>query len=120
MKRYFRDPKAWAVGGVAAIITSYLVGGSLAALGMAAGLAGTAFNMVALWLIIRLLGNAMADKPQAKFGAFTTVVMFLIKLPVLVLLGFAMQRLGAVALNHFLIGLGLVYFALVGWSQSQD
>lgn len=120
MKRAFRSPWFWLVGSVIAISISYAVAGSLGAIGMACGLVGTAFNMFALWLIVRLLGNTMADKPQARFGAFATVVMFLIKLPVLFLLGFAMRSLGAIALDHFLIGLGLVYFALVGWSQSQD
>lgn len=120
MKRLFRDPKAWLFASVIAVAISYAVGGQLAAVGMACGILGTAFNMFALWLIIRLLGGTMADRPLPRFGAFVTVVMFLIKLPVLILLGFAMQRLGSEALNHFLIGLGLVYFALVGWSQSQD
>lgn len=120
MKRAIKDPILWVICSLLAVAASYGIGGSMGAIGMAAGILGTAFNMFALWLIIRLLGNAMADKPQARFGAFMTVVMFLIKLPVLILLGFAMRNLGPTALNHFLIGLGLVYFALVGWSQSQD
>ncbi len=120
MKRYFRDPKAWLVASLVAVGISYAGAGQVAAIGMAAGIAGTGFNMLALWLIIRLLGRNMADRPLPRLGAFVTVVVFLMKLPVLLLLGFAVQRLGQVALNHFLIGLGLVYFALVGWSQSED
>lgn len=120
MKQLLRSPAAWSIVALASVGISYTVAGNLGAIGMACGIVGTAFNLFALWLIVRLLGNTMADKPLPKFGAFATVVMFLIKLPVLFLLGFAMRSLGVVALNHFLIGLGLVYFALVGWSQSQD
>jgi heme/copper-type cytochrome/quinol oxidase subunit 1 len=120
VKKLWRSPAAWGIASLIAVGISYAVAGNLGAIGMACGILGTAFNMFALWLIVRLLGGTMADRPLPKFGAFATVVMFLIKLPVLILLGFAMQRLGEVALTHFLIGLGLVYFALVGWSQSQD
>ncbi len=102
------------------MLLSFVFAGSTGLIGMAVGLAGTTFNTWALWGAIRLLGKAHGRKDPGRFGAFFIVLAFLVKLPVIVLLGMMMQRLGGAAPSCFLVGLLLVYSALIGWAMAQS
>lgn len=104
---------------IAATVAAFALGGWQGGVGMAVGIVGTSFNLWALWRVCALLGAVAEDQPQPKFGSVVTVFVFLLKLPVLIGLGLAMQRVGGPAMTCFLIGLGMVYFALVGWALAR-
>lgn len=91
----------------------------MAIAGMALGLAGTAFCVIALWGMIKMLGRTYEDVKQARFATGLLVLAFFAKLPVYMALGMLAQRLGGPAPTCFLLGLALVYCALVGWGLSQ-
>jgi hypothetical protein len=103
--------------GIAIILATAAIGGLWAGAGMTLGLAGTAFNCWALWRVVSLLGAVGNDQPPPRLGAVLTVFVFLLKLPLLIALGLFAQTLPYPAMPCFLGGIGLVYFALVGWAQ---
>lgn len=111
-----RDWRALSFAGLLALGVAYLISGMLGLAGMALGLFGTAFSVIALWGVVRMCGNAAPAGAAPRLGAFVTVLAFLVKLPVFILLGMLAQHLGGAAVPCFLLGLGLVYFALVGWA----
>lgn len=119
MKAFFRSPRALLTAAVLSCVASFLVGGRLALVGMATGLAGTILNIYGLHRLTTLFASSMREEKAARSGAFLTVFLFLLKVPVFVLLAFAMYKVGNPAPQGFLAGMALVYFALVGWSQSQ-
>lgn len=98
---------------------AYFFSGPSGLAGMSLGLFGTAFNMWALGRVVSLLGSAGTEDAPAKLGATLTVLAFLVKLPLLIGLGFFAQQIGGGAMPCFLAGLGLVYFATVGWAQAK-
>ncbi len=106
--------------GVVALGIAYLISGILGLAGMALGLFGTAFSVVALWGVVRMCGRAAPEGAAPRLGAFVTVLAFLVKLPVFIVLGMLAQRLGGAAVPCFLLGLGLVYFGLVGWALASS
>jgi len=120
-KQFFTD---WRIGltvGLIATLICYFVAGPKGATGMALGIFGTSFSMLALLGIIRLAEKVAAHPGadvQPSFGSSLAVLAFLVKLPVVVGLGMYAQSLGTVPMNCFLWGLGLVYFAMVGWAQA--
>ena len=94
--------------------------GSLAGqAGYALGLLGTGFSVAALWGVVKLVGrSATPDAPPSR-GTAVVVLAFLVKLPLFVGAGVLAHRLGGRAPTCFLVGLGLVYFALVAWALAQ-
>jgi len=84
--------------------------------GMGIGLGATWFNSWALWAIVGVLGNAARQSQSTKGGTALIVTAFLLKLPILVGLGLLMRMIGGPALPCFVAGLGMVYFALIGWA----
>ncbi|MBX3117552.1 MAG: hypothetical protein KF784_00685 [Fimbriimonadaceae bacterium] len=102
-----------------AIGGSWVFAGWQGGVGMGAGIVGTSFNLWALWRICIYIGEIAADNPQPRVATFVTIFVFLLKLPILIGLGLAMQRVGGPAMPCFLIGLGMVYFALVGWALAR-
>jgi hypothetical protein len=105
-----------------AIILSGALGGSLGAAGIALGMAATAASLGGWWPAIRMLGSVatVEGAGQSKIGGKYVVLIFLVKLPIFVGLGFLALKLGGAAPPCFLIGLGLVYFWLIGWSLNQE
>lgn len=105
-------------------ITGASFWGPMAALGAFFGITGTTFNLLGIWLMIRLIASAaMAneksdDEKESMTGAAIAVFIFLIKLPVMVGLMMLVQRIGGFADDAFLAGLGLVYCWLIGWAES--
>lgn len=119
MKKLFRSPVFFGCLAGLALVLSYAFGGGKGLLGMASGLVGTTVNLAALWMVIRLLGGVIGDDPPPRLGATLTVFVFMLKLPILIGLGFAMNQVGKPAPQAFLLGLALVYSALVGWTQAR-
>ena len=84
--------------------------------GMAAGIGGSFINLYALWAIIRLSSALFADEMKSQTGAIFIVLAFFAKIPLFLGLWLLCGKLGAPSQTYFLIGLGLVYSASVGWS----
>lgn len=103
---------------VALIVASSLKG-PIGAEGMALGLAISAFNLCALWGVIRLMGRASESNPRPTFGTVLVVLAFFVKLPVFVLGLTYARSLGEGALTCFLLGVALVYSALILWALAR-
>lgn len=93
-----------------------VLGGGTALAGYLLGVGATAFNLIALWLVIRLLGAPPEEGPKRVLSTGWVVVAFFAKLPLFVLLGQQAHRLGGAAPGCFLAGIALVYSLLVGWA----
>ena len=98
-----------------ATILAFAFKGRIGAEGMALGIVGSLINLGALWGIIRLIGSVVTDNATGKLGAFLTVLAFLMKMPIFVGMAFAARALGPSATSCFLLGIALVYFAMIGW-----
>jgi hypothetical protein len=85
-------------------------------IGMAVGLCGTSFNLWAWWACIGLLSQVPEKHRFAKLASAFVVVAFFAKIPLLVALWLFAKHVGDPAPGFFLLGLGLVYSTLVGWS----
>jgi len=107
---------------VLAIGLAAMVGGPLAAVGILLGVVATAVSLAGWWPAIRLLGEVatVEGANHGKIGRTYVVLVFLVKLPIFVGLGFLALKLGGAAPPCFLIGLGLVYFWLIGWSLTRE
>jgi len=100
---------------VAAIALSVTFGGVRGVEGILLGLSGSAFNLWALWAVIRLCGKLITTQKPERRGTFIVVLAFFVKLPLFILVGTLSYRLGGPAPACFLVGVALVYSALVGW-----
>lgn len=96
----------------------WLISGPTALLGYGIGVAGTSFNLGALWGVIRLGSKAWNTEKAPRIGAALVLIGFFVKLPILVALIWWVQKIGSPAPGGFLAGLGLVYSAMVGWAQA--
>lgn len=104
--------------GVAALATVLAASlrGAPGAAGMALGTLSSAFGLLALWRVVRLLGDSCGDRKTPPKEALIAVAALLLKFPVL-FGGFAMAKaIGAAAPTCFILGLGLVYSALIVWA----
>jgi hypothetical protein len=84
--------------------------------GVVLGLFATGFNILALAGVVWLLGKAHKSGQPPRLGASFAVLAFLIKLPLFVAFGVLANRMGGAAPTCFLLGLGMVYCALIGWA----
>lgn len=114
-----RAPAAFWIGGVIALPLSegaaFGFGGLKGLEGLTLGAVGSLFNLGALWAIIRLV-SAFVSAPKAEIrGTFVIVLAFLVKLPLFIGMGVLANRIGGPAMGCFLVGVALVYSALVGW-----
>jgi hypothetical protein len=98
----------------------YAFGGPRAAAGLACGIGGSAFNLSALWWMIGLGSKANATEKGQRLGAGLIVLGFFAKLPVFIALGFLSQRIGPPAFSCFLVAIGLVYSAVIGWALASS
>ena len=85
------------------------LGGTSGVIGMSLGLFGTAFNVAALWGVIRLAARSVARQPTSRTGGCLLVLGLFVKLPLLIGMGLFAMKLGGNAPTCFLSGLGLVY-----------
>lgn len=101
--------------GLLALAIAPFTGGLLGFYGMLAGLLATTFSLLALWWVIGIVARPMSAPEQPWWRTVFIVFCFLLKVPILGGAIVLVQRLGDPAPGHFLCGLALVYFALVGW-----
>lgn len=101
--------------GAIAVIVSASLGGVRGFEGISLGLAGSAFNLWALWAIIGLCGRMAGSPRSTRRGTIAILIAFFIKLPVFIALGILAHAIGGIAPTCFLVGIALVYSALVGW-----
>lgn len=116
----FHNVGFYSVVAVVAMTAAYFVSGPNGLAGMSLGIFATLFNLWALSKIIGLVGNAAPKGQPERLGAIWTVLAFFVKLPLFVALGIVSQRIGGGAPGCFLVGLGLVYSALVGWALTRE
>ncbi|HRI43006.1 MAG TPA: hypothetical protein PLL78_09425 [Fimbriimonadaceae bacterium] len=119
-RRLARDWRAHIGLGLLACVVTFAAAGEIGLAGMALGLVGTGFSIVALWWVVRLTGGLAPLGAAPRFGASLAILAFLAKLPIFIALGLVAQRLGGPAPGCFLLGLGLVYLALVGWALASS
>jgi hypothetical protein len=113
----------WPLIGVSAaalVVCAFAFGGPTALQGALLGLAATGFSIGALWWIIRLSSSGQAGPKRTPVGTTLVVLAFFVKLPLFIALGALAHRIGGHAPACFLMGLALVYFALVGWALAQS
>ena len=114
-----QSPKTAVVLAALALAASALIGKIEGLIGMAIGLAGAAVGVAGLILATKLAGAAATAGAKPGFGVVTTLVVFLIKLPLLYALWTLSQSLGGSAPGCFLAGVLLVYSGLVAWAVSR-
>lgn len=114
------NPVAYVLVGVVALVAAFALGGSKAAAGMGLGLGSAAFNLIALWFLISLLGANSSKADASKTGTTLILIAFMLKVPVYVLVGVAANRIGNPAPGCFIGGVGLVYSCLVGWALAKS
>lgn len=97
-----------------------LTGASQGLSGYALGVFGTGFSLLTLWGITRILAHSNTPDTPPLRGAALIVVAFIVKVPVFAGATMLAYRIGGTATTCFLVGLGLVYFALVAWALAQS
>lgn len=116
--RLFHDWRAGVAVAIFLLLFAYVLQGSLAVQGLGLGLGATTFGIVMLWLAVKQTGRLAEREAKPYRGGVVVGLGFLIKLPLFVGCGMLAQGLGGPAPTWFLIGLGVVYSALVGWAQT--
>lgn len=114
--------QSWQVGlavAVAFLVISFTVQGDRALLGASLGLFATTFSVIFLWLAVQMTGRLAGDNAKPYRGGVVVGLGFLIKLPLFVACGMFAQQVGGHAPTWFLLGLGVVYSALVGWAVTR-
>ncbi len=109
--------------GSAAICIAFLFGRP-SGIGISLGILAASFNLWAMWLMIGAFGRMMNEKMEddsveakrARIASALIVLAFFSKLPIFLALSMLTRHLGDGALTCFLVGIGLVYSALVGWA----
>lgn len=117
--KVFQSPIAGIVTAVLLMLIALVTGGPLALAGAALGIGATAFSVLFLWLAVRQVGLIAQTDAKPSRGGVIVGLGFLIKLPLFVGAGMVAQWLGGPAPAWFLAGLGVVYFALVGWGMTR-
>jgi hypothetical protein len=107
-------------------LLGWIADGWQGAVGAALGAAGVGFSVVASWLGIRMVGRLLGpDGPSSGrplpgwMAAAWPVTVVLLKLPVVAAAMLGARRIGPPAPFWFLLGLALVYSALVWWALSK-
>ena len=109
----------------AGLVPSLIFGGPKGLGGMAAGILAGGLSLYAWWSAIQLLGRVAAEsaeqesqKGSNRFGTAYVIILFLVKAPIFVGLGYLAHRVGGATMPCFIAGIGLVYFSLIGWGAS--
>lgn len=117
--------RAFLIGAVLAIGGAFFLG-QKQGIGMALGIAGASFNLWAMWLMTGALGSLMKEPLDEEFqikkiriASVLIVLAFFSKLPIFLALSMFTRHLGGPALNAFLLGLGLVYLAMIIWALTR-
>lgn len=121
LKQLFQSKAAFVVAATAGLAACAATGGPNAMIGFGLGVFGAGFNILAMRWVVGLAADYAASpnaSPKPTKMTMLIVMAFFVKLPVFVGLGLYSKTLGNVALPCFLWGIGLVYFALVGWATA--
>jgi len=106
---------SFAIGAVIALALSYVFGGTAGLYGMVLGLGSTGFNFIAFRMALWVVGRTVKETRQVDSAGIFGVMALFVKLPVWCVCAVIAQKAGGMVLNGFLIGLGLVYLAAIGW-----
>lgn len=117
--KMLRSPPALLFASVVCVAAAVGLSGLEAGLGMAAGLSGSAANLWGLHLVAGMLLPNPDGAADPRSRVLISAFVFLVKLPILLGLGFLMLGVGAKAYWAFLTGLLLVYCWLVGWALAR-
>jgi hypothetical protein len=116
--------KAFYIGcGIAAVLVfvlAYVFGGQKGLFGMFLGLGSTAFNIVSFRFALWVVGRTVKETKKTDSASIFGVMALFVKLPVWCLCAMIAQKAGGVVLNCFLLGLGLVYCAAIGWALAKN
>jgi len=98
-----------------------IIGGAIgkgqALLGILLGVGLSAFNLLAL---CRLSNSLLMYKPEPKEGVQRTVLVSILKFPIFVAFIFFGTRLSGAGIGCFILSIGLVYFAFIGFRSFSD
>lgn len=114
-----QSPRTAVVLAALALAGAAIIGNIGGLYGMTMGLAGAAVGVAGLILATKLAGAAASAGAKPGLGVFATLLVFLIKLPLLYVLWSLAQSLGGSAPGCFLAGVLLVYSGLVAWAVSR-
>jgi hypothetical protein len=106
---------AFLVGSALALGLAYALGGLRGFYGMSLGLGSTAFNFIAFRFALWVVGKTVQETKSVDSAGIFGVMALFVKLPIWCVCAAIAQKAGGAVLNGFLIGLGLVYCAAIGW-----
>lgn len=95
------------------------VWGQDAGLGMLLGVLGTGVSVLGLRAVVWFMAKSAESEAASGPAGLAAVLALLIKLPLFVFCAMAAFRLGPAGPVSFLVGLGLVYCALIFWAQAR-
>lgn len=113
---FLRRPTTHIAWSAAAVGLSAAVAGPEGAAGMALSLLATGFGAVMLVQIVRILSSTQASSENRPAGNIWLVGGFLLKFPAIFGAMFSAYLLGPWSIGCFIVGMLLVYSALVGWA----
>jgi hypothetical protein len=100
----------------AALLASAALGGFPAAMGMLLGIVCGIYGVFTLYWTVALLKGSSSVPGGTAFVLFA----FFLKFPLIGLGGYLAYRLGMVSIEAFLVGIVMVYFALVWRAARSD
>ncbi len=98
-----------------AVLLAYVARGAVGAQGMALGIIGTGTNFLALWMAVSLTGFNPSKDPSVRPEMVVRGLVLLASLPGILVCMRLSHALGSVADSCFLVGLGVVYSAMIWW-----
>ena len=99
------------------IVIGGITGGGQALLGIALGVSLSVFNLYSLW---RLTSSLLKFKPEPKEGVQRTLLVGILKFPLFIVFIFFGTRLSGAGIGCFILSIGMVYFALIGFRSFSD
>jgi hypothetical protein len=103
-----------------ALIYCHRLGGQPAIYSLMLGIIATAFSIAVIWGLILISTGSPPTTAGARATTVVIVIAFLLKAPILISFWGLASAAGESARSCFLIGLGLVYCALVGWALARS
>ena len=113
----------WRIAAVVTLVAtsiSFPLFGPRGGFGMLMGIMGGGFNFWVMLCVGNYLGKSVKSEETIRAGTVITVMSFFLKLPLLILLGIIMRRVGGPALPCFVTAIGMVYSSAVGWGWAHS
>lgn len=111
-RRLVRSPVLLALIAAAVLLGIWQAKGSEIGKWAVVGLFGTVGYLWGTWLGIRMAGRSGVD---VRTGSFVLILVFLLKIPPIVLLALAARDASAPARDGLLLGAAMVYSWLIAW-----